>query len=1508
MDESPLAARVRLRTGEADPEAVVDATLPSVDADCHRTRTRALWTLVEAVGECPARTADVADAFVASLTPGQRIPDAQLRALGALAGVNARALTPVVEALAPAGTEEWAYDGSAPLAHAVIGDIVVHAPGVAKPAVDSLVGAIADSVETPNRETAWALVRIADTEPSTVRPVIAGHLWSLDSENPTVVEDALDSLGIVFGLCPDRLVELDRVADCLSHPIPDVRRAAVRALERTAFGLSASDDDRLGPRDVTRLQPYVDRIAAAASDADSDVRLEALRTLRLTAADRPGWVAQYESVVLARCADTEWVTQTAAVETVEALVSAGVVDLPTMRRRVVPLFESDDDTVQQAALECALTALSERSRDDRETARLLFGDIVWLACRSDLAVGPFDSNSHFRTLLDHGHHLHDLWSVDRALTLARNLSTAESEDARVTGACLLAVIGTDGPHRRWDAIGSLQAMLGDDSEHVRTEVVAICAEVVEAEPGVAQSLGNAVATTVAYDEELLHDATDAVERIGACDHEVAVRLADLYDAIARNDVDPSLEDDGTDDDDDDADDSGLALEGDLFGTRDPPTEILGTLAEVSPDPLTAAVPLFCERLAAMEVHDTVAPKGLAYVAADSHTLADSVCTLLQDSLDRWDPPPTAVAWISTALLLADPGETAAETARDTLHSLVEAGEADLHEPLLLLAEAKPETLAALVGALAPVRPPGITDAEPKRELAAHIETTPRLTLVQQPPDTPFGRVHSLADADAPAPSHRSMLQLPGMDRHSGFAGDGGTRDGPLEAPLLRTGSSVQRIDRERLAEKHPSPSVRDAATALVSGRGVPAGESPQCFETPPTEATRGTVDELTSYLATTDPDTLGTVCTRLVALADARDDLRESILLHCLVAAARLPPEILDDHLFDALTGLARSDGLCRPDESVDSPGDITVIFTGAESARVREVAALFPAFVSADATDDEALDALEATLSDGSPTVRERAARSIRSLVRSHPRLASRFTPSLLDALESPRYVTSTVLNVLGECLAVRPTVPESAVRQIETRLKSRSRGVRRAAGEALATLGTGHPDALTPVAQTLVGRLHEDEAERGAYTRALAAVPSHAIDAHERLAAGVVPVLLDSDGPEAAHAAGTILEGLADTHPDVVSRAVEATLLEFEDSFDGDDGPLDPHWYDDLGEASRYWLLTVLTTLSKADRSVGEAGRLFEHLVEDCRQTFLDPTLDEMGSPRRDWELTEDALVRTIFGHAAQVGDAETVERILETTPNPALPTPVIGEYLATFLVQTDGEDREGIELAALSEATRRATLRSLLDRSAEDASETAFEAVRALAPTVTERDSHRDVVAIARDALAHSAVETRYDGVQLLAELGQTDVVSADEAICHLLSSLADHQWVQEELADSIIDLGPHATLSWDTICRMAVSRLRDEGSSPALQRGCLLVVTAVATRQHGVAADGVGAVVDCLGAPSEQIQSLAGDCLETLTREVPAAVRHHRDRLSEYADTGSETASYSATRCLSILSAD
>jgi len=1492
---TPLAARVALRTGERQPSEVVDEMLPYIDAEIHQTRTRALWTAAEAVRQCPERVVDVADRFVDSLEHGQYISEDQLEALNALAQINARALGPVVEALAPAGAGDWAYEGPRPVVHAVLGEIGVQAPGVAKPAVDPLVAAIDNSFEASTQEAAWALTRIAATEPSTVRPLIAGQLWSLDSANPAVVTEALDTLGIVFALCPDNIVELDEVAACLSHPQPSVREAAVQALKRTAFGV-LDDEARLGRGSLTRIEPYLDRVMTLASDEHPDVRGEVVRTLRLVASARPERLGRLTSVVAARCDDSKWLTRTAAIETIESLTEAGQFDLSMLRRVVSPCLEDDDSTVRQAASECLTTALQTRSDDDPDTARLLLDDLLWAACREDIASDLFgDSDKRFRAISDLGRRVWELCSVDRYVNLAEQLTTVESDDARVTAAHLLFAIVTSSERRRWDAIGSLQSLLGDDSRQVREQAVSTCVDLLGIHPELRHTLADPLVTTVTYDGALLQRATDDVERLAAVDQGAAIRLGRQYNAIDTNDIEPLLDDD-----------SGILVSGSYNDSDESPTEILATIASVSPDPLKEAVPVFRKRLAAHEGHDVVGAHGLAQVAADTDSSIDAVQTFLQEGLDRWDPPPVVVGWMATALVLSGTEGTA--TARDMLHSVAETDDVELWECLQLLLKQDPDTAAALVATVAPDIDLDGLDSGAEQAVVEQLLSRPRFLLTRTSRAQPVGRPpnYTLTRPATIQRNHTSQFHEP-YPGHTVLSYGSAPNGAPPEADLLRAGPYLDGVAQQRLAERHPSSAVRAAGKALTSDRDSSI-DRPNCFDTQFCDATRDTVAKLVAQLATTDIEHAQAASARLITLADARADLQESIVLHCLVAHTTLAESAPKQPISEVLTALARSAGLRQEASLIDSSATLIAVYSCSDSNAVREVVATLPRFVSPDCQSEMIYQELRHLLDDESHTVRERAARSLHSSVQQHPQLARQAVPALREALDSSRHATSAVVEALGTCLAFKPEVSEAAIRAIEKHLKSRSRGVRRAAGRALATVGMVHPAAISPVTDTLLDRLHKDEAGRGVCTLALATGPYRTLDTPRRIARGTVPVLLNSTEPAAAHAAGTILYSLSETHPDEVSAAIEETLIEFEESVSTGDGPLDSDWYDAIGEATRYWLLRVVTALVDEGQTTGEASQLFDHLLEACQENLLGLKLDDIGSPKRDLVVTYRALISTIIDYAAAAGGINTMERALKACPKHRALPDVTGDQLADFILETDSDEREemDIRLATLSDSQLRcAALQSLVTQLPDSGSNIPYDALTTLAASVTDHGVHRSVVAVAREALTDTDVETRYAGLQLMAELGKTDVLPADEALFHLFICLSDHQWVQKKLTEEIVELVPHAEIPWESVCQMVVSRLRDSGPSTVAKRGALLIATDIAVRRPELAELCTRSVLACLTESSEQLRALAGECLYRLASDAPSAVRPYENRLREYATSDIETTAYSASRCLSEL---
>lgn len=216
-----------LRSSTDTPEAVLNAVVPGVCSEPRLVRTRALEVAVEAAidasdqaGSIGARLRD------ALLESGPPLTTREIELLLPLARNRPRALAdclqPLFDVLADSDEyddEEGIFDGDGPdrrkvAAVTVLVAAVEEAPGLFQGTVPMLLE-LADTNSAVGHRCLWALARLTDVEPATVRPAIASAVWAIEDESADDRIQALDQLSTIGRIRPAALPE-KAVADVAS--------------------------------------------------------------------------------------------------------------------------------------------------------------------------------------------------------------------------------------------------------------------------------------------------------------------------------------------------------------------------------------------------------------------------------------------------------------------------------------------------------------------------------------------------------------------------------------------------------------------------------------------------------------------------------------------------------------------------------------------------------------------------------------------------------------------------------------------------------------------------------------------------------------------------------------------------------------------------------------------------------------------------------------------------------------------------------------------------------------------------------------------------------------------------------------------------------------------------------------------------------------------------------------------------------------------------------------------
>jgi len=207
---------IALQSSTDTPEDVLNAVLPGVCSEPRLVRTRALEVAVEAAID----TSDQADRVGAklrdTLESGPPLTTREIELLLPLARECPRALADCLQPLFDVingsdeyNNEESLVGGGGPdrrkvAAVTVLVVAVEKAPGLFQGAVPMLLE-LAEPNSAVGRRCLWALARLADVEPATVRPAIADAVWTIEDESADDRTQALDRLSTLGRICPAAL-------------------------------------------------------------------------------------------------------------------------------------------------------------------------------------------------------------------------------------------------------------------------------------------------------------------------------------------------------------------------------------------------------------------------------------------------------------------------------------------------------------------------------------------------------------------------------------------------------------------------------------------------------------------------------------------------------------------------------------------------------------------------------------------------------------------------------------------------------------------------------------------------------------------------------------------------------------------------------------------------------------------------------------------------------------------------------------------------------------------------------------------------------------------------------------------------------------------------------------------------------------------------------------------------------------------------------------------------------
>ncbi|WP_135365920.1 HEAT repeat domain-containing protein [Halosimplex halophilum] len=1475
--ESPRQLRAALATGRSTPDDVIDRALAHLDAEPDPVREQALRTLVAATETRPDRVIDAVDTVESSLRPGRALTPEELAALRGLARRRPRALSPLVDSLGTALSNPAESEVRPALAAALLGDLGEAAPGVVKPALGPLVGLTESAVTDTAVEAAWAVTRTATDEPAMLRPVIAGRVWDLDSDDPATIVDALETLGRIGWILPDHLAGLDEVAARVDHPVSDVRATAIEALGRVA---DIQRTATLGTPRPDRVEPYLDRIAARLADPDSDVRGAAAIALKQVARQNSSAVREYRDDLLRVTDDDDWEVRHAALKALEYTFDPATVDLHRLRERVLPRLADGDGDVEGAAISLLLTVVEEIRTDSPDIAAHVVDMLVWAQFTSQ---GLFETLNPLYELEDRGVTLPD---IPRYVELARAISEMGGFADQQATAKLCGVIARQSPDHRLAAIGILQSLLADDGEGARRQVLEEFETLVEADPAVAPTLWHVTESVFKYDPTVRDDAARVLT---ACDTRNPAFLGDAIE-LQRRFLRDELESDGESEDEDEDGDGDL---GDLFGSE-PSGPSLEPFVDASPQLVTDAALTLLGSFPTGHDSTESSAQLLARAVANGGTIDRETAETLGDIVRAEDTSPPAVAWLSTGLLLGTADTEIRDRAIDRLHSFAERDEdTPTLACLRLLADHTPRFAARILVN----HPPIATLPEMNAETLAEIVTAhPRLYLRCRGRESPFG-ARPIAPGYANDTGWLGGLAetIPQTVPAAKWLRDGfWSDDGELTASLLEAvGRDAAAPGDGELAPwtAHPSPDVRRAATALGEDGAEPSESLPTHLEGPE-DATMEQVDEIATHLAATDPDHCRRGAELLVTIGAHDPDLRPYVRQHLLASAVALDEAAAPDTLFGALATLAPepAGGSAPGLESIppgavgrDALSPVIRRYARFGTPPVRDVALCTLRSLPAETADSPVEDVLVERLRDPDAVVRAQAARTVAHLVGDGLDVTTPLVDAAADALDGPRHVTIACCEALGHCGAVDPTVTDRAVSELETRLRARERGVRRAAATAIAHIGDVEAGALAPITDTLTERFCRDRVVRGALLPALATLPPDEIPRRDRVAETALAALVETDRPPVSQAAGRLLAAIADGSPGSVRRHLDAMSDRLEDRYD--DAIVSDLADVEVPPLSLYWLLRVVGTCTRDSPPVADR---FDWLISEAVGYMDGSAAGGTYGVSSDDHVTARALARAT-ARVAALGGLDCYETVLERWPqDPTKPDPEPAET-AHFLTITEGASRtDTLETFVEHASSDRvdSVIAELLDHEITlNRNEAIFDSLTTLLPLTGDRRLHRSGISVLLDASSDRNWGIRVDAIETLTELGETDVVPADEVIAHLFGLFSDGTRVRETVVEAVVNLLQHAELDPETVLTASVeyySESRDRGN---VRKTAIRLVGELGTRYPAVRDRAVTTLLEAVSDDDRQVRRQAADCLAELEAVGQDPLPPYQDRIED-----------------------
>jgi len=1476
-DRPPRSLHIGLKTGRLSVDDVLEPGLSALHAETITTRREALSALVVATVTQPEQATDVFDEVVSAVHTGAALTPSEVAMLRTLGQRYPREFTPLVQTFRPLLTDAVESSTDPALLSATLGTVGSEAPGVVKPILSTLVDLTDTSRSALRNEAAWAIVRVTVSEPALLRPLIAGLVWDLDSDNPNTAQRAVEMLGQVGRFLPGELAGLDTMASLLDHPVPTVRASTLRA-----FGKIAGEEAEpaTGIPAPTNLEPFLDAIVARIADPEPTVRAAAVNTLGEFKTYDQTENKTYINEILTCVSDPHRDVQLAGLNALTKIFEPSINDVDSLLESVIPQLLNNDDDVKAATVEVLLTAVRSLSTEQPSTARYITDLLVWFQLSSHGGFGVPDPLDELEESLV------SVVDVDQYLHVAQSLRGAEDTTVRHAVVSLCTTVAAHSKPHRLQAIGLLQDLLTDEDENVRRNVLEAFKRLAEETPSLRPMLARVAWSVAAYDPPVRQKAMSTLAVTGWDDEPTRIDPVDVQFRVLQEQQDAG-EDDMSDD----------------LDVVDSPSEAenLLVLAQAQPHSVTDAAPRLIAHLSATDEPVPSVARALATAVASGGTVSTETVHDIEQLVQSGELSPAILAWLSTLQLLVTDDAGLNARARDRLHSLAERRiQTPFLSCLALLVDSHPDTVAELLLSF----PAGqMLSSDRSEQLADVVTKHSRLLLrCRTPKWTNLAKPERITDSGSyrvewPTSLAESAPQtVPATEWLTDSFWKG---DGQPTATLLSTVGRAEALRDEtglNTWARHPSPEVRNVVRQLEND-----GHRSLC--TLPDNVIAATSEVVNTTAASLASDS-GAQCRRaseqLVSIAAHNPSLRSPVRQHLLASTVAFEETAAPDAILGALSMLAPSGEQLefatadfeRSDVqneilSADPTNNIVPLlyqYATSPSSGVRDVALSAIRSRSADVSAHPT-SVLVDRLRDADSVVRAQAARTTAVLVEDGLDITPDLVGSLVDLLDGPRYVTIAACEALGHCGAMSPSMTSRVISALETRLRARERGVRRAAARAIERIGYAEPDALERIIDTLCDRVRTDRVVWPGLMPALSVAPLSDDKEIQRLVKPAFSALVADTDPAVTQAAGQLLVTAAETTPGDVHRRLSSVGEQLHEEFDGN---IVTDFRDiTTSPLTTYWLLRALDICTRDTHTVIQSfGWAVTETVD-----YLSPSSNSTPAhdlPREN--VTLEGLSR-VTARAAGLGGHESYDTILSEWPDDSTKPLLDPEATAQYLIHTDQSTRtQTLETITtnLSSEHRDAVIDTLLDQPLNlNRYEAIFESLIQLLDKSNDRHLHRQAVDTLLDACEAHNWEICVHAIETITELGATAVLPADETIAHLLTLTGCGIQTYEVIANGISNLLGHATISQATLCCTLIAQYEQADHWLERRQLTISIIGQLAASQSIVRSQAVETLVRAIKDTNRWIRKRAASDLAAVAEVDLNALRPHKEQIERIA---------------------